>query len=96
MIGYVVAAVALICAAAAIVIIFMLKRKNTKNITLDEIIGEKCVVTERVDNFIGGGIVKVKGCQWAARGVSDNDVFEVGESLCVVAIEGVKLVCRKK
>lgn len=80
----------------AIVMIFLFKNKNTKSVTLDEIIGEKCVVTERVDNFAGCGIVKVKGCQWAARGVNENDVFEVGESLYVVAIEGVKLVCRKK
>jgi membrane protein implicated in regulation of membrane protease activity len=95
MIGYIVAAVVLVCVAAAIIII-MLRNKNNKSVTLEEIIGEKCVVTERVDNFVGCGIVKVKGCQWAARGVLENDVFEVGESLCVVAIEGVKLVCRKK
>ena len=62
---------------------------------LDIIIGEKCVVTEKIDNFAGVGQAKVKGQLWSARGVEEDDVFEVGEVLNIVAIEGVKLVCRK-
>lgn len=62
---------------------------------LDTIIGEKCIVTERIDNFAGVGQAKVKGQLWSARGVDEDDVFEVGEILNIVAIEGVKLICRK-
>lgn len=71
-------------------------KSNTDTRTnIDAIIGEKCVVSEKVDNFAGCGLVRVKGQYWSARGVNENDVFEVGEVLSVVAIEGVKLICKK-
>ena len=59
------------------------------------LIGEKCIVTEKIDNFAGCGQAKIKGQVWSARGVNANDVFEAGETLTVVAIEGVKLICKK-
>ena len=62
---------------------------------IDAIVGEKCIVTERIDNFAGCGQAKVKGQIWSARGVEDDDVFEAGEVLKIVAIEGVKLICKK-
>ena len=61
----------------------------------DSIIGKRCVVLERVDNFAGCGQVRVNGQSWSARGTRDDDVFEVGDTLSIVAIEGVKLVCVK-
>ena len=61
----------------------------------DDIVGERCVVVERVDNNAGCGEVRVKGQVWSARGVLDTDVFLEGESLKIVAIEGAKLICRK-
>ena len=72
----------------------MLSKKNGKT-DLDMIVGERCTVTERIDNNAGSGQVKVNGQYWAARGAGDEDVFETGESLYIVAIEGVKLICRK-
>ena len=69
--------------------------KNVLNTNIDAIIGEKCMVTEKIDNFAGVGQVKIKGQIWSARGVGDEDVFEPGEILTVVAIEGVKLICKK-
>ncbi len=71
-----------------------LKKGMTKT-NIDAIIGERCVVTEKIDNFAGCGQAKVKGQIWSARGVGEDDVFEVGEALHVVAIEGVKLICKK-
>lgn len=68
---------------------------DTYKSNLDSIIGEKCVVTETIDNFAGCGQIKIKGQVWSARGVSDDDVFEVGEVLNIVAIEGVKVICKK-
>ena len=62
---------------------------------IDLIIGEKCVVTERIHNFAGCGQVKVKGQIWSARGCSEDDEFEEGEILSIVAIEGVKLICKR-
>ena len=66
-----------------------------KSVTIDSIVGEKCIVTETIDNFAGCGQIKVKGQLWSARGFLDDDVFEQGETLRIVAIEGVKAVCKK-
>ena len=70
------------------------KSGDTKT-NIEAIIGEKCVVTEKIDNFASCGLVKVNGQIWSARSVIENGVFEVGEILIVVAIEGVKLICKK-
>ncbi len=69
--------------------------QNAHKTNIDSIIGEKCVVTERIDNFAGCGQVKVHGQAWSARGCNDDDEFEEGEVLRIVAIEGVKLICKK-
>ena len=67
----------------------------TTKTNIDAIIGERCIVTEKIDNYAGCGQVKIKGQIWSARGVMDEDVFEVGDVLHVVAIEGVKVICKK-
>jgi membrane protein implicated in regulation of membrane protease activity len=73
---------------------YFAKAKNTKT-NIDAIIGEKCVVTEKIDNFAGCGQAKVNGQVWSARSVDEDGVFEAGEILVIVAIEGVKLICKK-
>lgn len=77
--------------------VILIKKARAKSIVgnINLIVGEKCTVTEKIDNYAGCGHVKVDGLVWSARGVSDDDVFEVGEVLRVVALEGVKVVCRK-
>ncbi len=83
---------------AIIMALFVIKRLglfSNKILTIDSIVGEKCVVTETIDNFAGCGQVKVKGQLWSARGFYDDDVYESGASLRIVAIEGVKAVCKK-
>ena len=69
-------------------------RENLKT-NIEAIIGERCIVTEKIDNFAGCGQVKIKGQVWSARGVEEDSVFEEGEILHVVAIEGVKVICKK-
>lgn len=79
--------------------IFLVKfvpRSQERRTNLQARIGEKCVVTERIDNIAGRGQVRVLSEIWSARGVNIDDVFEVGEVLDVIAIEGVKLICKKK
>ncbi|MBP3436308.1 MAG: NfeD family protein [Clostridia bacterium] len=61
---------------------------------VDAVIGEKCLVTEKIDNLAGAGAVKVKGLQWAARSLEEQAVFEAGETVEVIAVEGVKLICK--
>ena len=72
---------------------FFTPKKERFNI--DAIIGEKCTVTEKIDNIAGRGAVKVRGLEWAARMLSDDDVIEEGVRVEVVAVEGVKLICKK-
>ncbi len=67
--------------------------KNEK-FNIDAVIGEKCLVTEEIDNVAGRGAVKVKGLEWAARMVSDDMVIAPGVRVEVIAVEGVKLICK--
>ena len=78
-------------------ILALFGKKNTqeKEFTPDNIVGKRCVVVEKIDNFAGCGQVKVNGQGWSARAAYDEDVFEVGETLSIVAIEGARLVCVK-
>ncbi len=69
--------------------------KGNAKTNIEAIVGEKCIVTERIDNFAGCGLAKVRGQIWSARSVSDDDIYEIGDVLNVVAIEGVKLICKK-
>ena len=65
------------------------RRRET---ALEAMVGMACTVTERVDPLTGGQ-VKVADGLWAARALGDA-ALEVGASVTVVAIEGVKLICR--
>ena len=60
----------------------------------DALVGAKCTVVERIDEEAGCGLVRVGNQLWSARSV-ESVVYENGEVLRVVAIEGVKLICRK-
>ena len=70
--------------------------RKSREVGIEAIVGERCVVVEKIDNFAGCGQVKVNGQFWSARGANEDDVFEVGQTLNIVAIEGVRLVCVKK
>ena len=72
-----------------------LKPDKSSRTNIEAIIGERCIVTEKIDNYAGCGQAKVRGQIWSARGVNEDDSFETGEVLTVVAIEGVKLICKK-
>ncbi len=91
-------AISAIVAVAVFVVFLVIKRLcafSSRCVTIDSIVGEKCTVTETIDNFAGCGQIKVKGQLWSARGFFDDDIFECGETLRIVAIEGVKAVCKK-
>ena len=72
-------------------------KKNTldKEFSPDSVVGKKCIVTEKIDTFAGCGQVKVNGQSWSARGTFDDDVFEIGETRSIVAVEGGRLICIK-
>ena len=82
--------VSLIC------IIAVSKHPGTKSTDgFDSIVGMRCVVVERIDSEAGCGQVMVNGQSWSARAVDETATYEEGESLKVLAIEGVKLICTK-
>ena len=66
------------------------RRRQT---SLEAMVGKSCTVTERIDPLTGGQ-VEVEGGLWAARALSGDATYEVGTHLVIVAIEGVKLICR--
>ena len=71
-----------------------LSEKAPKEFTVDQLIGEKCIVTSRIENLAGNGEVKAGGLYWAARSAIEEKVFEVGDTVTVIAVEGVKLICK--
>lgn len=75
--------------------LFNKKSGQEREFNPENIVGKRCVVTETVDNYAGCGQVKVNGQNWSARAAYDEDRFEIGDVLNVVAIEGVRLVCVK-
>lgn len=90
----------LVFACVSAVGVFLARRffsyhKEDSRTNIDALIGEKCIVTEKIDNYAGSGLVKVKSQIWSARSIRDEDTFTPGEMLIVVAIEGVKLICKK-
>lgn len=62
---------------------------------IDAIIGERAIVVEKIQNIAGAGQVKVRGQSWSARTVDDDSTYEPGEIVTVIAVEGVKLICKK-
>ena len=71
-------------------------KKDIDNLETDKIdINNTAAFTEKIDNYAGCGQVRINGQIWSARGAFENDVFEEGETLRIIAIEGVKLVCKK-
>lgn len=73
------------------------KKKNDvpEKFCLESVIGEKCVVTDKIENIAGRGEVEVRGLLWAARSLRDDAVLEAGTTVEIIAVEGVKLICRE-
>ncbi len=71
-----------------------LRREKKTATNLDRVIGENAIVTETIDNLRSVGCVKVNGQLWSARSDS-GDVINDGEIVEIVAVSGVKLICRK-
>ena len=73
---------------------FLGKKKKKTAFTVESAVGSRTVVVERLDNLAGRGAVMVGGMEWAALTVSDDIVIEAGETVEIIAVEGVKFICR--
>jgi membrane protein implicated in regulation of membrane protease activity len=83
-------------AISLVALIVIGKRPGKRsNDGIDSIVGMRCVVVERIDSEAGCGQVMVNGQSWSARAVDETVTYEEGETLKVLAIEGVKLICVK-
>ena len=60
----------------------------------DSLIGKRAIVIEEIDNLASKGAVKVGAAVWSARSESGAPI-EADAVVEVVAIEGVKLICKK-
>ena len=58
----------------------------------DMVIGKDAMVTERIDNLRSKGAVTLEGKTWTARMDDERRSAEVGETVRVLRIEGVKLI----
>lgn len=76
----------------------LVKRFNSSKklaTNVDRNIGEVAIVTESIDNEYSQGAVKIGGLEWTARS-SDGEKIEKDEKVIVEAVEGVKLMVRRK
>ena len=74
--------------------LFSRPSKEGGRFSVDSLVGTKGVVTEKVENIAGSGSVSAGGYSFAARALSDEEIYEPGENVEIVAVEGVKLICR--
>ena len=89
----------LVLALAGVILIrrFLVKTSvisRTKT-NIEAIVGSKCVVIEKIDNYAGCGQAKIGGQIWSARSAAEDEIIDVGDVVNIVAIEGVKLICKK-
>ena len=57
---------------------------------------EEAKVTEEIDNFNQKGAVVVRGLEWTARSVDDNEIIPEGSKVKVKEVNGVKLLVEKQ
>ena len=68
----------------------ILKPKGAKT-NADRIIGQFATVTEQISNASNKGQIKVSGQIWSAKS-DDGKVINEGETVKIIAIQGVKAV----
>ena len=69
-------------------------KKDTRT-NIDSVIGERCIVTERIDNIHSTGKVRLGGMDWSARSLDSGVLYEVDDIVYVDSVEGVKLIVKK-
>lgn len=72
-----------------------LNKSRTKT-NVDNLIGQAAVVTQDIDNLKSVGQAKLRGMEWTARAQEGQGTIEKGATVEVVAIEGVKLIVKRK
>ncbi|MBP5281300.1 MAG: NfeD family protein [Lachnospiraceae bacterium] len=60
----------------------------------ESVVGKQAIVLSEVNNLKGTGQVSLAGQEWSARSTDDDIILEEGEVVEVMAISGVKLICK--
>lgn len=72
-----------------------LKRNANQETNLELNLDKVAVVTERIDNVNGKGIIKINGLEWSARSLDDS-IIEKDELVIFKEIRGNKALVIKK
>jgi membrane protein implicated in regulation of membrane protease activity len=87
---FLIASAVLLCFTRPVVKRYISTKKVRTN--ADRVIGKPAVVLQRVDPVEGVGQVRVLGQIWSARPADGVSSFEVGETVTVMDIAGVKVL----
>ena len=68
--------------------------KDRVRTNAESIVDKQGIVIAEVDNLKGVGQVSVGGQEWSARSANDDQILEEGSVVEIVAISGVKLICK--
>lgn len=69
--------------------------RGTQKTNYQSIIGQKARITQRVDNLAETGSAVVNGQEWTARSADDNISMDVGETVNITDIRGVKIIVER-
>ena len=69
--------------------------KNIVKTNMDELIGKRVKILERVDNVNDSGLARCNGVEWMVRSNDDNVIIEEGDMATIVEVSGVKLIVEK-
>ncbi len=69
--------------------------RNRLKTNVESLVGKSAFVTERIDNLMGTGQVRLGAQEWMARSVDEGICIESGAIVTVMAVSGVKLMVRK-
>ncbi len=74
---------------------FLNSRKKVES-NVNALIGQKARIIEEIDQIEGFGKVKINGEVWKAILANPSDTFELGETVVIKDIDGVKLIIAKE
>ena len=73
----------------------LFKNKDNTSMNNSAVLGKKGIVIKKMDNANPIGQVKVNGELWSAIKSDKDKTINVGESVIIEKIDGVKLLVRK-
>lgn len=66
------------------------KKDEESKTNIDALIGQKAIVTEKIDNLRGTGELKINGQLWSAKNLKD-EIIEKGNIVIIRKVQGAKL-----